>query len=184
MPGSLRRPSGSAAGSSHVMGHLATGVASLATSRAAEPGSPGAARIVRAMADFPDASAELTHILVVEDIARSRDWYRDVLGAELYREFGGTSVVFRFIRTWLLLVTGGGPNPDKPDVTFAAPADPATVVHSMTIRVADCHATHGELTARGARFLTPPVEYDWEIRAFFRDPDGHLFEISEARSRG
>jgi catechol 2,3-dioxygenase-like lactoylglutathione lyase family enzyme len=32
-------------------------------------------------------------------------------------------------------------------------------------------------------FLTPPVEYDWEIRAFFRDPDGHLFEISEPRGR-
>jgi catechol 2,3-dioxygenase-like lactoylglutathione lyase family enzyme len=30
---------------------------------------------------------------------------------------------------------------------------------------------------------TPPVEYDWEIRAFFRDPDGHLFEISEARDQ-
>jgi catechol 2,3-dioxygenase-like lactoylglutathione lyase family enzyme len=135
------------------------------------------------VAEFPDASAELTHILVVEDIARAGDWYRDVLGAEPYREYGGTSAVFRFLGTWLLLVTGGGPTADKPEVTFAAPADPTTVGHSMTIRVADCHATYAELTARGARFLTPPVEYEWEIRAFFRDPDGHLFEISEARSR-
>jgi catechol 2,3-dioxygenase-like lactoylglutathione lyase family enzyme len=30
-------------------------------------------------------------------------------------------------------------------------------------------------------FLTPPVESDWEIRAFFRDPDGHLLEISQAK---
>ncbi|MGH8991647.1 MAG: VOC family protein [Acidimicrobiia bacterium] len=38
------------------------------------------------------------------------------------------------------------------------------------------------LVARGAEFLTPPVEYQWEVRAFFTDPDGHLFEISESRS--
>jgi hypothetical protein len=44
------------------------------------------------------------------------DFYRDVLGAELYREYGGTSVVLRAFGTWLLLVTGGGPTPDKPDV--------------------------------------------------------------------
>jgi hypothetical protein len=34
---------------------------------------------------FPDVNAELTHILVVVDIARSRDWYEDVLGAEKRR---------------------------------------------------------------------------------------------------
>jgi catechol 2,3-dioxygenase-like lactoylglutathione lyase family enzyme len=135
------------------------------------------------MAAFPDPAAELTHILVVSDVTTARDWYRDVLGAELYREYGGTSAVFRFHGAWLLLVTGGGPTADKPDVTFAPPADPTTVSHSMTIRVADCRAVYRELTERGAVFLTPPVEYEWEIRAFFRDPDGHLFEISEARSR-
>ena len=54
---------------------------------------------------------ELTHILVVGDAGRSRDFYRDVLGAELYREYGGTSVVLRVFGTWLLLVTGGGRPP-------------------------------------------------------------------------
>jgi catechol 2,3-dioxygenase-like lactoylglutathione lyase family enzyme len=53
----------------------------------------------------------------------------------------------------------------------------------MTIRVPDCRAAHATLVERGARFLTPPVESEWEIRAFFRDPDGHLIEISEAKSR-
>ena len=38
----------------------------------------------------------VTHILVVADPARSRDFWVDVLGAELYREYGGTSVVLRF----------------------------------------------------------------------------------------
>jgi catechol 2,3-dioxygenase-like lactoylglutathione lyase family enzyme len=133
---------------------------------------------------FPAAGMELTHLLVVSDVDRARDFYRDVLGAELYREYGGTSAVLRFLGGWLLLVTGGGPTPDKPNVTFAPPADPSTVSHEMTIRVPDCRAAYETLLARGAEFLTPPVEYDWEVRCFFRDPDGHLLEISEARSSG
>jgi catechol 2,3-dioxygenase-like lactoylglutathione lyase family enzyme len=134
--------------------------------------------------DFPTEGMALTHLLVVRDLERSRAFYRDVLGAEVYREYGGTSVVLSFLGTWLLLVTGGEPTQDKPDVTFAAPVDPRTVSHSMTIRVPDCHAAYVTLRARGAQFLTPPVNYDWEVRAFFRDPDGHLLEISEARTIG
>jgi catechol 2,3-dioxygenase-like lactoylglutathione lyase family enzyme len=134
-------------------------------------------------ASFPAEGMELTHILVVTDVERARSFYRDVLGAEVYREYGGTSCVLRAFGTWLLLVTGGGPTSDKPTVTFAPPADPDTVAHSMTIRVPDCRGAYDTLLARGARFLTPPVESDWEIRAFFRDPDGHLFEISEPRGR-
>jgi catechol 2,3-dioxygenase-like lactoylglutathione lyase family enzyme len=132
--------------------------------------------------EFPAEGMALTHLLVVRDLERSRAFYRDVLEAEVYREYGGTSVVLRFLGTWLLLVTGGEPTQDKPDVTFAAPVDPRTVSHSMTIRVPDCRAAYATLRARGARFLTPPVGYDWEVRAFFRDPDGHLLEISEARN--
>ncbi len=37
------------------------------------------------------------------------------------------------------------------------------------------------LRARGAAFLTPPHESAAEIRCFFRDPDGHLFEVSERK---
>jgi lactoylglutathione lyase len=124
---------------------------------------------------------EMTHILVVADVDRSRAWYVDVLGAELYREYGGTSAVLTFAGTWLLLVTGGEPTADKPTVTFAAPPDPNTVSHAMTIRVPDCRAAYETLLARGAAFLTPPHDWGREVRCFFRDPDGHLFEISAAR---
>jgi catechol 2,3-dioxygenase-like lactoylglutathione lyase family enzyme len=135
-------------------------------------------------ASFPTDDMELTHILVVADLARSRSFYRDVLGAEVYREYGGSSCVLRAFGSWLLLVTGGGPTPDKPTVTFAPPADPDIVAHSMTIRVPDCRGAHATLSDRGATFLTPPVESAWEIRAFLRDPDGHLIEISEAKATG
>ena len=50
------------------------------------------------------------------------------------------------------------------------------------MRVADCQAAYDELRGRGAEFLTPPVISGPESRAFFRDPDGHLFEISEYRA--
>lgn len=134
------------------------------------------------MSEFPTEGMALTHILVVADAARSRDFYRDVLGAELYREYGGTSVVMNFQGSWLLLVTGGGPTPDKPDVHFAAPDDPGRVSHAMTIRVPDCQAAYETLRARGAVFLTPPVNHGYEIRCFFRDPDGHLLEISQVEN--
>jgi uncharacterized glyoxalase superfamily protein PhnB len=83
--------------------------------------------------------------------------------------------------TWLLLVTGGGPTADKPQVAFEPPRHPDSVSHSMTIRVVDCRAVYEELRSRGATFLTPPRESDWEVRAFFRDPGGHLLEISQAK---
>ena len=136
------------------------------------------------MIEFPAPDTEITHILVVDDIERSRAWYLDVLGASLYREYGGTSVVLRFAGAWLLLTTGGPPTDDKPDVTLAAPPDPSTLDHLFTIRVEDCQGVYETLRGRGATFLTPPVTSGTETRAFFRDPDGHLFEISEYRAAG
>lgn len=131
------------------------------------------------MSQFPTPDMALTHILVVADVGVSRDWYQNVLGAELYREYGGTSAVFDFNGSWLLLVTGGEPTADKPDVTFGPPASRTVVDHSFTIRVDDCQAAYEVLEARGAQFLTPPYDWGSEVRCFFRDPDGHLFEISQ-----
>ena len=133
---------------------------------------------------FPTPDMALTHILVVADVERSRRWYGDVLGAELYREYGGTSAVFSFNGSWLLLVTGGNPTADKPTVTLAPPPDPDRIDHLFTIRVPDCQAAYEALVERGATFLTPPVTHGPETRAFLRDPDGHLFEISEYRPAG
>jgi catechol 2,3-dioxygenase-like lactoylglutathione lyase family enzyme len=131
------------------------------------------------MDEFPVDGVELTLLLVVKDVARSRDFYTGVLGARLFREYGGDSAVLEFQGTWLLLVTGGGPTPAKPTVTFAPPDDPDRVSHQLTIRVPDCRAAYETLRERGAGFLSPPVDRGGEIRAFFRDPDGHLLEISQ-----
>lgn len=133
-------------------------------------------------APFPSEGMEATLLLVVSGTARSTAFYRDVLGAEVYREYGGSSVVLRFLGTWLLLVTGGPPTADKPTVTFRPPRDADIVDHEITIRVPDCRAAYTALTARGARFLTPPVEHGREVHCFLRDPDGHLWELSESRT--
>ena len=128
---------------------------------------------------FPRDESAVTQLLVVADVDRSKRFYTEVLGAELYREYGGTSVVLSFLGVWLLLVTGAPPTEDKPGVTFAPPRDVDRVDHQLTIRVPDCRGAYETLRRRGAEFLTPPVDRGGEIRCFFRDPDGHLLEISE-----
>lgn len=130
--------------------------------------------------EFPTPDMALTTILVVSDMEKAKAFYKNVLGAELYREYGGTSVVFQFLGNWILLVTRGEPTKDKPMVHYEAPKETDHVSHSFTIRVKDCMACYKTLKSRGAEFLTPPVDWGSEIRGFFRDPDGHLFEISQA----
>jgi catechol 2,3-dioxygenase-like lactoylglutathione lyase family enzyme len=131
--------------------------------------------------EFPTDGMELTTLLVVSDADRAREWYRDVLGATVIREYAGTSCVLQLLGTWLLLVTGGAPTRDKPTVSFESPADPDRVSSEIIFRVPDCRGAYDVLKGRGAGFLTPPVDNGYETRAFFRDPDGHLFEISESR---
>ena len=128
---------------------------------------------------FPSEGMELTHILVVSDIKVSRIFYEDLLGSEVINEYGGTSCVLKFQGAWLLLVTGGGPTEDKPEVTFEPPENLNRVSHSITIRVPDCNEAYETLKSRGVTFLTPPKNWGAEIRCFFKDPDGHLLEISQ-----
>ena len=132
------------------------------------------------MTTFPKPDTALTHILVVADPVGSKAWYTDVLGATLYREYA-SSVVLSFAGAWLLLVEGGEPTADKPGVTLAPPADPNLRDNLFTIRVDDCQATYDLLRARGGTFLTEPFTNGAETRCFLRDPDGHLFELSEYR---
>jgi hypothetical protein len=81
---------------------------------------------------FPTEDMEVTRLLVVSDVNRSRDWYTNVLGATVFREYGGTSCVLQLLGDWVLLVTGGGPTEDKPTVTFTPPDDPDRVARSSS----------------------------------------------------
>ena len=67
----------------------------------------------------------VTHFLVVADQKPSRDYYRDVFGAEVVRE--RDPVILKLANSWVILNTGGGPTDDKPTVTLTTPPDPGTV---------------------------------------------------------
>ncbi len=129
---------------------------------------------------FPTTGVELKYLLVVSDYARSLAFYRDVLGATIVREISDILCLLSFGGAEIMLTVGGGPTKDKPTVTFASPTDPDRITSELVIRVPDCQAAYETLRSRGAEFLTPPVDWGYEVRAFLRDPDGHLLEISQS----
>ena len=129
--------------------------------------------------EFPDPASGfvLTHFLVVADQDRSREFYRSVFGATVLVE--RDPVIMRLANSWLILNVGGGPTDDKPTVTLTTPPDPDRTSAFLNIRVADIAAVYAEWSARGAHFLTEPKQHATEIRAYIRDPDGHLIEVGQ-----
>src|SRR6266516_3204528 len=67
----------------------------------------------------------------------------------------------------------------KPTVTLETPKDPNRTSAFMNIRVADIKKAYKEWSAKGAKFLTEPKDHGREIRAYIRDPDGHLIEVGQ-----
>jgi len=70
----------------------------------------------------PSEGFVLTHLLIVADQDRSREFYRKVLGAEVIR--ARDPVVLRISNSWLIINAGGGPTDDKPDVIAAPGSSP------------------------------------------------------------
>jgi lactoylglutathione lyase len=58
--------------------------------------------------------------------------------------------------------------------------DPNRTSAFMNVRVADIQKAYKEWSAKGAEFLTEPKDHGREIRAYIRDPDGHLIEVGQA----
>jgi lactoylglutathione lyase len=133
--------------------------------------------------DFPapQTGFVITHFLVVADQDRSRDFYQSVFGAEVVLE--RDPVIMKLANSWLILNVGGGPTDDKPEVTLTTPTDHHHASAFLNIRVADIAAAYADWSARGAQFLTEPKDHAHEIRAYIRDPDGHLIEVGQAKPR-
>lgn len=113
-------------------------------------------------------ASAITHMHVVSDLDKSRAWYTSVLGASIYGEYGGTSVVLDLMGTWLLIVTGGPPTPDKPTVTLAPPPDP------------DRASTHAPLLFLSGAGL-PQWVWDDSLRAGSLD-SSELLQLSQPRT--
>lgn len=123
----------------------------------------------------------LTHFIVARDVARSRDFYRDVLGGKVVRE--GEPTIVKLANGWVTINVGGGPTDDKPDVVLEPPTDPHRTSAFLNIRVADIQLAYREWSSRGAEFLTPPTDRGSELRCYMRDPDGHLIEVGQTQGR-
>jgi catechol 2,3-dioxygenase-like lactoylglutathione lyase family enzyme len=96
------------------------------------------------------------------DLARSRRFYRDVLGLAVYREFGPADdpgVVF-FLGPGLLEVSGHAPGPPGQSVM-------------IWIQVRDVHAEHARLDAAEVPVIREPVTEPWGLtEMWIQDPDG------------
>ena len=115
---------------------------------------------------------------MVSDQDRSRVFYQSLLDGKVLRE--RDPVIMKVANSWLILYVGGGPTDDKPTVILATPPDPNRTSAFLNIRVADVARIFREWSAMGAQFLTEPKDHGREIRAYIRDPDGHLIEVGQA----
>ena len=92
------------------------------------------------MSTTESGDMSLTVLMIVNNQDRSRDFYHDVIGAEIVRD--RDPAILRFGNGVIVLNVGGGPTGDKPTVTMAPPADPNSVSMALNIRVADIHTVY------------------------------------------
>jgi catechol 2,3-dioxygenase-like lactoylglutathione lyase family enzyme len=133
-----------------------------------------------APADLP-APAEgmvATLFITVRQVARSRDFYAGVLGGTVVLE--ENPCIVKLANSWILMNPGGPPTPDKPGISMVdyQPGDTASIF--LNLRVADIQSCYQEWKARGAQFVTAPIDRGAETRCYMRDPDGYLIEVGQA----
>jgi catechol 2,3-dioxygenase-like lactoylglutathione lyase family enzyme len=133
--------------------------------------------------DFENLPAPAEGILVtlfitVREVARSRAFYSEVLGGTVV--LPENPCIVKLANSWIIMNPGGPPTPDKPDISVVdyEPGDSTSIF--LNLRVADIQACYREWSARGAVFLTPPIDRVAEIRCYMRDPDGYLIEVGQA----
>ena len=127
---------------------------------------------------MPDEGILVTQFLTVKSVAASRRFYSEVLGGQVVLEENPCMV--KLANSWLIMNPGGGPTPDKPDISLVANERSNEVSSFLNLRVADIDACHREWSAKGAEFLTEPIDRGPEIRCYMRDPDGYLIEVGQA----
>jgi catechol 2,3-dioxygenase-like lactoylglutathione lyase family enzyme len=119
--------------------------------------------------------------LFVEELERSKLFYRNVFGLSVFFE-DENSAVFKFENTLInLLKIPAAVDLIKPGVV----ADPrAGSRFQLTIPVDDVDAACAELAARRVELLNGPMNRQWGIRtASFMDPAGNIWEFAQALPR-
>ena len=107
--------------------------------------------------------------------------YRDLL--RLMRKevvLAENPCVVKLANSWIIMNPGGGPTPDKPGISVV-PYEPSDEVSTfLNLRVADIDACYRDWKAKGAEFVTEPIDRVAEVRCYMRDPDGYLIEVGQA----
>ena len=125
----------------------------------------------------PAGELFVTQFLVVCDQDRSRDFYQPAFSADVVRD--RDPVILALAGTRIVLNVGGGPTGDKPAVRLAPPGDPDVASGFLNLQGRDIATAYRDWSSRGATFLTEPKDHGYEIRAYIRDPDGHLIEVGQ-----
>jgi lactoylglutathione lyase len=120
--------------------------------------------------------------LFVEDLPRSKSFYRDVFDLKMIYE-DESSAAFDFGNTIINLLE----NREARDLI-----EPGTVAGReagsrflLSIWVDDADAVCADLRSRGVALLNGPLNREWGKRtASFTDPDGHLWEIAQDLPQG
>jgi catechol 2,3-dioxygenase-like lactoylglutathione lyase family enzyme len=130
--------------------------------------------------DFPAPTEGIvvTQFLTVRNVARARAFYSDVLGGQVVLE--ENPCIVRLANSWVIMNPGGPPTPDKPEVTLIPNERSNRVSSFLNLRVADIQACYRDWSARGAEFLTEPLDRGAEVRCYMRDPDGYLIEVGQS----
>ena len=128
--------------------------------------------------NLPDAPVAhegffVTHFFAVRDQDKSKDFYVRILGGKVIKP--ENSCYIKLANTWIILNSGGGPTPDKPEVLLETPSNLNRVNSFLDLRVADIWACYKQWGDKGAFFLTEPLDnHGWEWRCYMRDPDRYL----------
>lgn len=126
----------------------------------------------------PSEGFLVTLFITVRNVARSRAFYSEVLGGQVVLEENPCMV--KLSNSWVIMNPGGGPTPDKPDISVVDYEFDNTLSIFMNLRVADIQACYEEWCSKGAEFVTPPIDRGAEIRCYMRDPDGYLIEVGQS----
>jgi len=126
----------------------------------------------------PSEGVLVTQFITVRSVARSRAFYSDVLGGQVVLEENPCMV--KLANSWVIMNPGGGPTLDKPDISVVDYEPGNTVSSFLNLRVADIQECYERWSARGAEFVTPPIDRGPEIRCYMRDPDGYMIEVGQS----
>ena len=120
------------------------------------------------------------YALIVQDVKRCAEFYRDKLGFQLkeidsdfsHLTFGPKGTA------GLALVSSRGITPELADKE-KAPAMAGLSRSYFAVFLEDADREYEALKAKGVHFVTPPTTRpDGQRFAFFEDPEGNLWEIS------